>query len=110
MPAGRSPGLTCSSFSSLYVSSFKLPDPSKSGHHKILAVFLVHPTKDPIVSATDVPPQQAEWQPKPLKWPAILPTRLWSPLQELCDAPVKDQFPATLMTLREAEAYRLELL
>ncbi|KAF7328886.1 hypothetical protein MVEN_02518300 [Mycena venus] len=43
------------------VSPFKLADPTKPGHRKILALFLVDPTKDPVVSATDIPPQQAEW-------------------------------------------------
>jgi hypothetical protein len=43
------------------VSPFKLADPSNPGHPKILAIFLVNPTQDRVVSATDVPPQQAAW-------------------------------------------------
>ncbi|KAJ7602384.1 hypothetical protein B0H17DRAFT_1122397 [Mycena rosella] len=55
------------------------------GHRKILAIFLVNPTVDPIVSATDELPQE---------------------LRHL----VKDHFPATVMSLKEAEAYRLRLM
>lgn len=39
------------------VSPFKLADPSRPGHRKIVALFLVDPTLR-IPSATDVPPQQ----------------------------------------------------
>ncbi|KAJ7158069.1 hypothetical protein C8R46DRAFT_1291466 [Mycena filopes] len=41
--------------------SFELADATKPGHRKILAFLLVDPTKEHIVSASDVPPQQAEW-------------------------------------------------
>ncbi|KAJ7895949.1 hypothetical protein B0H14DRAFT_2213989, partial [Mycena olivaceomarginata] len=43
------------------VSPFKLADPSNPGHRKILAIFLVNPTQDCVVSVTDVPSQQAAW-------------------------------------------------
>ncbi|KAJ7747678.1 hypothetical protein DFH07DRAFT_869429 [Mycena maculata] len=88
------------------VSPFKLADPSKPGYRKILALFLVDPAKDRIVSATDVPPQQAEWAAEACGGPTSVLARL--PL-ELRDA-VKDQFPATVMARKEAEAYRLELM
>ncbi|EPQ56986.1 hypothetical protein GLOTRDRAFT_120376 [Gloeophyllum trabeum ATCC 11539] len=42
------------------VSPFKLIDPTKPGHRKILCFFLVDPTKK-ILSTTVVPPQQADW-------------------------------------------------
>ena len=42
------------------VSSFKLKDPSKPGHRKILALFLVDPYIRTI-STANVPPQQQEW-------------------------------------------------
>ncbi|KAJ6632481.1 hypothetical protein B0H10DRAFT_1977500 [Mycena sp. CBHHK59/15] len=83
------------------VSSFKLADPSKPGHRKILALFLVDPTIDPIASATDVPPQQAEWAFEAFE-EAPAPG-------ELVDL-VKEQFLSTVMTRKEAEAYRLELM
>ncbi|KAJ7176443.1 hypothetical protein C8R46DRAFT_1213023 [Mycena filopes] len=41
--------------------SFELADATKPGHRKILAFHLVDATKERIVSASDVPPQQAEW-------------------------------------------------
>lgn len=42
------------------VNPFKLADPSKSGHRKILAMFLVDPNI-PILSTSKVPPQRADW-------------------------------------------------
>ncbi|KAF7328872.1 hypothetical protein MVEN_02516900 [Mycena venus] len=92
------------------VSPFELADPSKPGHRKILAFFLVDPTKDPIVSATDVPPQQAEWAGEAFEEACADPASVLGALpQELKDL-VKGHFPATVMTLKEAEAYRLELM
>ncbi|KAJ7062903.1 hypothetical protein C8F01DRAFT_985972, partial [Mycena amicta] len=43
------------------VSPFSLKDPSRPGHRKILAIFLVDPSIEPIPSATTVPPQQVNW-------------------------------------------------
>ncbi|MFI7364962.1 DUF4246 domain-containing protein [Streptomyces sp. NPDC050149] len=54
-PAGR-----CLAFPNILqhrVGSFRLTDPSRSGHRKILAFFLVDPSER-IVSTSDVPPQQ----------------------------------------------------
>jgi hypothetical protein len=42
------------------VNSFKLADPSKPGHRKILAMFLVDPHIR-ILSTSKVPPQRADW-------------------------------------------------
>ena len=50
-------------FPNLYqhqVQPFRLEDPTKPGHRKILAFFLVDPTQR-VPSATDVAPQQREW-------------------------------------------------
>ncbi|KAF7328720.1 hypothetical protein MVEN_02500600 [Mycena venus] len=92
------------------VSSFKLTDPSKPGHRKILAIFLVDPTVDPIASATDVPPQQAEWAADALQDAAKKPESFVSRVpQELVDL-IKGHLPTTFMTLQEAEAYRLTLM
>ncbi|KAJ7688952.1 hypothetical protein B0H17DRAFT_645604 [Mycena rosella] len=93
------------------VSPFKLADPCKQGHRKILAIFLVNPTVDPIVSATDVPPQQAEWAAEAFEQACTGasvpgPQELPQELRHL----VKDHFPATVMSLKEAEAYRLRLM
>ncbi|MFE2523344.1 DUF4246 domain-containing protein [Streptomyces sp. NPDC059382] len=54
-PAGR-----CLAFPNILqhrVGSFRLADPTRPGHRKILAFFLVDPS-DQIVSTADVPPQQ----------------------------------------------------
>lgn len=50
-------------FSNLYmhhVSPFKLADPSRPGHRKILCLFLVDPA-GPVISTANVPPQQRDW-------------------------------------------------
>ncbi|KAJ6524278.1 hypothetical protein DFH09DRAFT_1418831 [Mycena vulgaris] len=92
------------------LSSFKLSDFSKPGHSKLLALFLVDPTINPIASATDVPPQQAEWVADALQESLRDEGSLVSRLpQELVDL-IKETHPATVMTLPEAEAYRLELM
>ncbi|OAA78378.1 hypothetical protein LEL_05201 [Akanthomyces lecanii RCEF 1005] len=50
-------------FPNLYqhrVSPFTLADPTRPGHRKILALFLVDP-KVPVLSTANVPPQQRDW-------------------------------------------------
>ena len=50
-------------FPNLYqhqVQPFRLEDPTKPGHRKILVFFLVDPTQR-VLSATNVAPQQREW-------------------------------------------------
>jgi hypothetical protein len=42
------------------VAPFKLEDPSKPGHRKILALFLVDPNIT-VISTGHVPPQQRDW-------------------------------------------------
>lgn len=42
------------------VQPFQLADPSRPGHRKILALFLVDPAI-PIISTANVPPQQRHW-------------------------------------------------
>jgi len=52
----------CVAFPNLYqhqVQPFRLEDPTKPGHRKILVFFLVDPTQR-VPSATDVAPQQRE--------------------------------------------------
>ncbi|KAJ7688979.1 hypothetical protein B0H17DRAFT_1012339 [Mycena rosella] len=92
------------------VGPFNLADSCKPGHRKILAIFLVDPTIDPIVSATDIPPQQAEWAADALDKAHADPTsNLAKVPQELSDM-VKEHLPSTLMTLEEAKEYRLQLM
>lgn len=42
------------------VSPFKLIDPTKPGHRRFIALWLVDPTKR-IISTANVPPQQQDW-------------------------------------------------
>jgi hypothetical protein len=42
------------------VSPFSLADPTKPGHRKILALFLVDPHRR-IISSANVPPQRGDW-------------------------------------------------
>lgn len=51
-------------FPNLYqhrVQPFSLADPSRAGHRKILALFLVDPAI-PVISTANVPPQQPHWK------------------------------------------------
>ncbi|KAK7028348.1 hypothetical protein R3P38DRAFT_2935531, partial [Favolaschia claudopus] len=92
------------------VSPFELADTDKPGHRKILAIFLVDPAKDPIVSATHVPPQQDGWTADAFQEACMDSKSLLGVLpQELRDL-IKENFPPTVMTLKEAQAYRLELM
>ena len=53
----------CVAFPNLYqhqIQPFRLEDPTKPGHRKILVFFLVDPTRK-VLSATNVAPQQSEW-------------------------------------------------
>lgn len=43
-----------------HVSPFRLADPSRPGHRKILALFLVDPVT-PVLSTANVPPQRKDW-------------------------------------------------
>lgn len=94
------------------VSPFKLIDPSKPGHRKILVFFLVDPSIDPIPSATDIPPQQADWVSETVEVLGGDPTSHFSSLPaELSSAIVeKLESSNTQMRRRDAEAYRLELM
>ncbi|KAF7342828.1 hypothetical protein MSAN_01998800 [Mycena sanguinolenta] len=92
------------------VSPFKLSDPSKPGHRKILAIFLVDPTIEHIPSTTVVPPQQAEWASEALQEShQDSGSRVSRLPQEVVDL-VKGQLPTTFMTLKEAKEYRLALM
>jgi hypothetical protein len=88
------------------VSPFGLADTSKSGHRKILALFLVDPNYQ-IISSANVPPQSEEWWEE--KWEAIfnaLPTRLPRELQDM----VMQYTDVGHITMREARKHRLELM
>ncbi|KAJ5699546.1 hypothetical protein N7536_002559 [Penicillium majusculum] len=86
------------------VSPFSLVDPSKPGHRKILALFLVDPHRR-IISSANVPPQQEDWgherQNAVNQALASLPVELQNIVQN-------DLEP--MMTLEKAKEYRLELM
>ncbi|KAF5539539.1 duf1665 domain-containing protein [Fusarium phyllophilum] len=48
-----------------HVNSFKLADPTKPRHRKILALFLMDPAI-PVISTANVPPQRQDWWPEEL--------------------------------------------
>jgi len=40
---------------------FKLDNPSKGGHQRLVAFYLVDPEVQPVISTSRVPPQQKSW-------------------------------------------------
>ena len=99
----------CVAFPNLYqhrVQPFRLEDPTKPGHRKILVFFLVDPTQR-ILSATDVAPQQREWVTEAMHGAgqnsafAKLPMELLTMISNENDG---------AMTRVEAERYREELM
>ncbi|TMW58049.1 hypothetical protein Poli38472_013523 [Pythium oligandrum] len=86
------------------VEPFELADPTKPGVRKILAFFLVDPTKT-IPSTSVIPPQQEEWL-----------QRLVAPMLEAKGLPVaamEEQLTHLVsdgMTLEEAKRFRRELM
>ncbi|KAJ3365062.1 hypothetical protein GGF32_000242 [Allomyces javanicus] len=100
-------------FPNLYqhqVAPFELADPTRPGHRKIIAFFLVDPISPlgrEVVTTAQVPPQQAEWIAD--AW-AQDPT---FPLTEKLPREVLDMIVERLegsMTRREAMALRLKLM
>ena len=99
----------CVAFPNLYqhqVQPFRLEDPTKPGHRKILVFFLVDPTQR-IHSATDVAPQQREWITEALHEAGQnsaftkLPSEILTMISNANDG---------AMTRSEAEKYREELM
>lgn len=82
------------------VAPFRLIDPSKPGHRKILVFFLVGPT--PVVSTATVPPQQLEWLKREVQSkPSGLPHELSEKILDFLDWP---------LSLEEAKKHREELM
>ncbi|KAG8931785.1 hypothetical protein FRC01_000814 [Tulasnella sp. 417] len=110
--AVKTPPNRCIAFPNMYqhkISPFKLVDPIKPGHRKIVALFLVDPEKR-IPSTSDIPPQQSHWARDALS-DALLQenNRVKTPLPaELVDM-VADRVD-TVMTLAETKAYREEFM
>lgn len=87
------------------VGDFKLVDPTKPGHRKILALFLVAPTI-PIISTANVPPQQRDWWAREVKLDESRVGQLPAELVDMIAEGVKD-FP---IGLDEARTLREELM
>jgi len=84
------------------VGSFKLADPTKPGHRKIVALFLVDPNIK-VISTAHVPCQQQEWW-----WDLTGSKGDRQVLVELQDHILEDvDFP---FSLQEAKTLRLELM
>ncbi|KAG9012312.1 oligomeric, coiled-coil, peripheral membrane protein, partial [Tulasnella sp. 427] len=100
----------CIAFPNTYqhqVSSFELDDPSKPGHRKIVALFLVDPEYT-IPSTSHIAPQQSEWAQEAMNATGTLFSKL--PLELLDMVSKNAQTEGALMTLEEAQQYRLELM
>ncbi|KAJ1852444.1 hypothetical protein GGH12_005853 [Coemansia sp. RSA 1822] len=85
------------------MTGFKLADPTKPGHCKILAFFFIDPTTR-IPSTEVVPTQQREWWSETaIEKGAIgrLPTLVKEQIEKLVDFPI---------SLAEAKELRLELM
>lgn len=87
------------------VQPFKLADPSKPGHRKILALFLVDPNIR-IISTANVPCQQREWWSQAIRAGKGVLSSLPAELQDNVFEGV-EEFP---ISLEEAKALRLELM
>ncbi|KAF9169481.1 hypothetical protein BGX21_009424 [Mortierella sp. AD011] len=96
----------CIAFPNIYqhqVQPFTLEDPTKPGSRSILVFFLVDP-EQPILSTTNVPPQQKEWSgPIGLMQTVAekMPPEIFAKIDELLDWP---------MDLKEAKEHREELM
>ncbi|KDQ10055.1 hypothetical protein BOTBODRAFT_137152 [Botryobasidium botryosum FD-172 SS1] len=96
----------CIAFPNIYqhqVQPFELADKTKPGHRKIVAFFLIDPTRK-IPSTTDVPPQRREdYCDLLMKVPAMhkLPPEIILIICELAEAG---------FTRKEAEQFRLQLM
>lgn len=87
------------------VSPFSLADRSMPGHRKILALLSVDPYL-PIISSSNVPPQQEKWATERER---SIRQALRPLPQELKDM-VYDDLDTRYMTMDEAKAFRLELM
>ncbi|KAK2823870.1 hypothetical protein FQN49_007534 [Arthroderma sp. PD_2] len=86
------------------VEPFNLKIPTKPGHLKILALFLVDPNLR-IISTANVPSQRADWRAESVSWGGVLEKLP----RELFDEVLShlDDFP---MSMEEAKELRLELM
>ncbi|KAL7921214.1 hypothetical protein ACQKWADRAFT_295867 [Trichoderma austrokoningii] len=87
------------------VSPFRLKDPTRPGHRKILALFLVDPAI-PVISTANVPPQQRHWWSRESGVEEALARRLPN---ELAQAILEDTEELPI-SLNEAKSIRLDLM
>jgi len=86
------------------VQPFKLVDPTKPGHRKILALFLVDPNIR-IISTANIPCQQKEWWTEEIQRNEVL-----AALPVELQAQVFDDVEDFPIALKEAKELRLELM
>jgi len=99
----------CVAFPNLYqhqIQPFRLEDPTKPGHRKVLVFFLVDPTQR-VVSATDVPPQQSEWVTEVMRHAGPNSPLSKLPLEVLTMISDENEW---VMSRLEAEQYREEMI
>lgn len=87
------------------VSPFSLADRSKPGHRKILALFLIDPSRR-VISTANVPPQREDWC---NDWAAATNDVLNNRLPRELQAMVRENPEFPPMTMDEAKAYRVNL-
>ncbi|KAL6900578.1 hypothetical protein GGI43DRAFT_405762 [Trichoderma evansii] len=87
------------------VSPFRLKDPTRPGHRKILALFLVDPAI-PVISTANVPPQQRHWWSRETGVEEALAHRLPN---ELTQSVLEDAIGLPI-SLNEAKSIRLDLM
>ncbi|CAA7268687.1 unnamed protein product [Cyclocybe aegerita] len=88
------------------VQPFELQDPTKPGHRKILALFLIDPHFR-VISTAKVPPQQKDWWVERLEKEHTLLDTLPRELKDAVFGEVKDSFP---IDLKEAKEFREKLM
>ncbi|KIO22374.1 hypothetical protein M407DRAFT_28093 [Tulasnella calospora MUT 4182] len=99
----------CIAFPNIYqhqVSPFALVDPTKPGHRKIMALFLVDP-EHRIPSTSDIPPQQEHWA------QAAMATSEASSAFHLLPAEIRQMVAGStegFMSEAEAKDYRVKLM
>jgi len=88
-----------------FVAPFKLEDPTKPGHRKILALFLVDPHIQ-IISSAHVPCQRRDWWAEEVKRSRALPDKL--PLEMVQE--VMENLGDFPISLERAKELRVELM
>jgi hypothetical protein len=91
------------------VSPFKLQDPTKPGHRRFIALWLVDPHQR-IISTANVPPQQLDWSTGSVPNTDNQAEHSEIAPEVLGIVPPISITPKGLMTVEEARQHRLELI